>query len=553
MKEASTPSSRIGSIGDSAPFSGFQVLDTTLRDGAQRDGISFTISDKLAIARLLDDFGVGFIEGGWPGSNPRDTAFFQRVKKQGFFRRAQLVAFGSTRRPSRTARRDPQVAALLRSEAPVVTLVAKAHDWHVTHALGTSLQENLDMITETVAYLRDEGRRVFVDCEHFFDGHYENPNYATAVVHAASKAGAEVVVLCDTNGGTLPSRVLGAVRQVLTRTTVRIGIHAQDDSGCAVANTLAAVDAGATHVQCTANGYGERVGNADLFSVVSALELKYDLRVLPEASLAQSTDISRRIADIAGIPPDPHQPYVGTSAFAHKAGLHASALAVDPQMYQHVLPSQVGNDMRIVVSELAGRSTIELKCAQMGYDLHHHPGVAERLAAVVKEQEKLGQSYQDADASFELLLRDTLIPPLGRPFYLEQSHTTEQSATRGEATVITSTVTVRTDSGHVLTGTGTADHMIEAVHQGLSNALAQQYGKAIEQIAIERLGVRFLATYPSSSSSSVRVHIRAGDGTNSWNCVAVGATMTEAACQALIEAYCFALTRSDREALRKRM
>ncbi|MCX4406099.1 MULTISPECIES: citramalate synthase [unclassified Streptomyces] len=517
---------------------GFQVLDTTLRDGAQRDGISLTVGDKVTIARLLDDYGVGFIEGGWPGSNPRDTAFFQQAAKQALLRNSQLVAFGSTRKPCTRAAQDPQVAALLRSEAPVVTLVAKAHDWHVTHALGTNLQENLDMVADTVDYLRGEGRRVFVDCEHFFDGHHANPAYATAVVQAAAEAGAEVVVLCDTNGGTLPRVVLGTVRELLAATSVRIGIHAQDDSGCAVANTLAAVDAGATHVQCTANGYGERVGNADLFSVVSALELKYDLRVLPAGALARSTEVSRRIAEATGIPAASHQPYVGSSAFAHKAGLHASAIAVDPQMYQHIEPSRVGNDMRMVVSELAGRSTMDLKCAQLGYDTRRYPGSARKLAAAVKERERRGQDYQDADASFELLVRDTILPSPARPFSVELSHTVERHDGQGEVPVITSAVMVRTPSGGLWKGTGESGDTIDSVHQGLRRALGQHYGTAVERIDLKRVTIRFLSD--ESLKARVRVHVRAGDAECEWSCTGVGATIADASCQALADVYCFA-------------
>lgn len=261
----------------------FHVFDTTLRDGAQREGINLTVADKLTIARHLDDFGVGFIEGGWPGANPRDTEFFARAQQEIDFKNAELVAFGATRRAGAKASEDPQVKALLASGAPVITLVAKSHDRHVELALRTTLDENLEMVRDTVSYLREQGRRVFVDCEHFFDGYRANPEYAKDVVRAASEAGADVVILCDTNGGMLPAQVQAVVSTVLADTGARLGIHAQDDTGCAVANTLAAVDAGATHVQCTANGYGERVGNANLFPVVAALELKYGKAVLPEA------------------------------------------------------------------------------------------------------------------------------------------------------------------------------------------------------------------------------------------------------------------------------
>ncbi|RCV51262.1 citramalate synthase [Marinitenerispora sediminis] len=389
----------------------FHVFDTTLRDGAQREGVNLTVADKLAIARLLDEFGVGFIEGGWPGANPKDTEFFRRARTELPLRNARLTAFGSTRRAGTRAADDPQVAALRESGAPVVTLVAKSDARHVERALRTTLAENLAMVADTVAYLREHGQRIFVDCEHFFDGYRYDPEYALSVVRAAAEAGADVVVLCDTNGGMLPADVTAVVAAVRERTGARLGIHAQDDTGCAVANTLAAVDAGVTHVQCTANGYGERVGNANLFSVVGALELKYDRRVLPEGGLREMTRVSQAVAEIVNIAPATHQPYVGVSAFAHKAGLHASAIKVDPDLYQHTDPALVGNDMRMLVSDMAGRASIELKAKELGIDLSGDRALLGRVVDRVKALELRGYSFEAADASLELLLREEL----GRP------------------------------------------------------------------------------------------------------------------------------------------
>ncbi len=372
----------------------FHVFDTTLRDGAQREGINLTVADKLTIARHLDAFGVGYIEGGWPGANPRDTEFFARAQQEITFENAQLVAFGATRRAGGSAAEDPQVKALLNSGAPVITLVAKSHDRHVELALRTTLDENLEMVRDTVSHLREQGRRVFVDCEHFFDGYRANPAYAKAVVRAAYEAGAEVVILCDTNGGMLPAQVQAVVSTVIADTGARLGIHAQDDTGCAVANTLAAVDAGATHVQCTANGYGERVGNANLFPVVAALELKYGMKVLPEGALAEMTRISHAIAEVVNLTPSTHQPYVGVSAFAHKAGLHASAIKVDPDLYQHIDPELVGNTMRMLVSDMAGRASIELKGKELGIDLGDDRALVGRVVERVKERELQGYTYE---------------------------------------------------------------------------------------------------------------------------------------------------------------
>ncbi|RDL08376.1 citramalate synthase [Streptomyces sp. HB202] len=372
----------------------FHVFDTTLRDGAQREGINLTVADKLTIARHLDTFGVGYIEGGWPGANPRDTEFFARAQKEIVFENAQLVAFGATRRAGGSAADDPQVKALLTSGAPVITLVAKSHDRHVELALRTTLEENLEMVRDTVSHLREQGRRVFVDCEHFFDGYRANAAYAKSVVRTAHEAGAEVVILCDTNGGMLPAQIQAVVSTVIADTGARLGIHAQDDTGCAVANTLAAVDAGATHVQCTANGYGERVGNANLFPVVAALELKYGMKVLPEGALAEMTRISHAIAEVVNLTPSTHQPYVGVSAFAHKAGLHASAIKVDPDLYQHIDPELVGNTMRMLVSDMAGRASIELKGKELGVDLGDDRALVGRVVERVKERELQGYTYE---------------------------------------------------------------------------------------------------------------------------------------------------------------
>ena len=317
----------------------FHVYDTTLRDGAQQEGLSLTVADKLAIARRLDEFGVGFIEGGWPGAIPKDTEFFRQARTNLDLRHAQLAAFGATRRPGVQAADDPQVAALRESGAPVVTLVAKSHDRHVRLALRTTLDENLAMIRDTVSHLRAEGQRVFLDAEHFFDGYRSNPAYALEVVRAAAEAGADVVALCDTNGGMLPGELGDAVSAVAAATGARLGIHCHDDTACAVANSLVAVDAGVTHVQGCANGYGERAGNANLFSVVAGLQLKKGQVVLPEGCLAEMSRVAHAISEVTNVTPSTHQPYVGHSAFAHKAGLHASAIKVDPMLYQHIDPA----------------------------------------------------------------------------------------------------------------------------------------------------------------------------------------------------------------------
>ena len=531
----------------------FHVFDTTLRDGAQREGISLTVADKLTIARHLDDFGVGFIEGGWPGANPRDTEFFQRAQKEIDFRHATLVAFGATRKAGTHAAEDPQVVALADSGAPVVTIVAKSHDRHVELALRTTLEENLEMVRDTVAYLRERGRRVFVDCEHFFDGHRANPAYAKQVVAAAYEAGADVVVLCDTNGGMLPSQVQRVVAEVLADTGARLGIHAQDDTGCAVANTLAAVDAGATHVQCTANGYGERVGNANLFPVVAALQLKHGRTVVPPRALPEMTRISHAIAEVVNLTPSTHEPYVGVSAFAHKAGLHASAIKVDPDLYQHTDPELVGNSMRMLVSDMAGRASVELKGKELGYDLTDDRAAVGRIVARVKEQELKGYTYEAADASFELLLRDEVhhCAATGgsqhggakRYFRVESWRAIAEERPDGSHA---NEATVRVwAKGERAVATGEGNGPVNALDRALRVALESVYPE-LARLELVDYKVRILEG-KHGTQSTTRVLISTSDGTSEWSTVGVADNVIAASWQALDDAYTFGLLRAGVE------
>ncbi|MBY8889409.1 citramalate synthase [Streptomyces sp. PTM05] len=522
------------------PDDSFHVFDTTLRDGAQREGINLTVADKLAIARHLDEFGVGFIEGGWPGANPRDTEFFERARAEIDFRHAVLVAFGATRKPGVRAEDDPQVRALLDSGAPVITLVAKAHDRHVELALRTTLEENLAMVRDTVTHLREQGRRVFVDCEHFFDGYRANPEYAKAVVRTAHEAGSDVVVLCDTNGGMLPAQVSAVVRTVLTDTGARLGIHAQDDTGCAVANTLAAVDAGATHVQCTANGYGERVGNSNLFPVVAALELKYDRRVLPEGALGEMTRISHAIAEVVNLTPSTHQPYVGVSAFAHKAGLHASAIKVDPDLYQHIDPELVGNTMRMLVSDMAGRASIELKGRELGYDLSGDRALAGRVVERVKERELAGYTYEAADASFELLLRDEVAGGAARFFRVESWRAIVEQRPDG-AQVNEATVKLWA-KGERIVATGEGNGPVDALDRALRHGLERIYPQ-LARMELVDYKVRILEGRHGTESTT-RVLVATSDGGEEWSTVGVGENVIAASWQALDDAYTYGLIRA---------
>ncbi|MGI5340253.1 citramalate synthase [Streptomyces sp. CA-181903] len=528
---------------EAAPSDAFHVFDTTLRDGAQREGINLTVADKLTIARHLDDYGVGFIEGGWPGANPRDTDFFRRAREEITFRHARLVAFGATRKPGVRAEDDPQVAALLASGAPVVTLVAKSHDRHVELALRTTLDENLAMVRETVAHLRAHGRRVFVDCEHFFDGHRANPAYATEVVRAAHEAGADVVVLCDTNGGMLPAQVAVTVSAVLAATGARLGIHAQDDTGCAVANTLAAVDAGATHVQCTANGYGERVGNANLFPVVAALELKYDRRVLPPGRLAETTRVSHAIAEVVNLTPSTHQPYVGVSAFAHKAGLHASAIKVDPDLYQHIDPEQVGNTMRMLVSDMAGRASIELKGKELGIDLGGDRELVGRVVSRVKEREAQGYTYEAADASFELLLRQEVTGRALRYYRVESWRAIAED--RPDGTHANEATVKLWAKGERIVATAEGNGPVNALDRALRSALEPFYPQ-LGGLELTDYKVRILEG-SLGTGSITRVLVSTSDQDGEWSTVGVAENVIAASWQALDDAYAYGLWRAGVE------
>ncbi|OXM59801.1 citramalate synthase [Amycolatopsis vastitatis] len=510
----------------------FHLYDTTLRDGAQKEGVSYTVDAKLEVAALLDRLGVGFIEGGWPGAVPKDTEFFRRARSELPLRHATLVAFGATRRPGGTADGDRQVRALLESEAQAVCLVAKADLRHVSDALRTTPEENLAMIEDTVRLLVGEGRRVFVDCEHFFDGYQNDPDYALRVVTRAWDAGAEVAVLCDTNGGMLPMRVHRVVSELRSRTAGRLGIHCQDDTGCAVANTLAAVDAGATHAQCTANGYGERTGNADLFTVVGNLVTKMGMDVLPQGCLAEMTPISRALAEIAGEPTDSAQPYVGSSAFAHKAGLHASAIKVRPELYNHLDPAAVGNTMRILVTELAGRASIELKGRELGLDLAGRTETVGRVVDRIKDMESRGWSFEAADASFELMLRDELgqgVPPF---FRLESYRVVVEHRADG---VVTSEATVRLHAdGERIVATAEGSGPVNALDRALRDAL-KHLRPELAKVELTDYSVRILAT-GQGSDAVTRVLITTGDDRHEWTTVGVHDNLIEASWLALEDA-----------------
>jgi 2-isopropylmalate synthase len=519
----------------------YQVFDTTLRDGGQREGITYSVADKLAVARLLDEFGVGFIEGGWPGAMPKDTEFFERAKTELDLKHAVLVSFGATRKAGVDVATDPQVRALLDAGTPVVCVVAKSDIRHVERALRTTGDENLAMVRDTVRHLVANGRRAFVDCEHFFDGYRYDPEYTASVVRAAFEAGAERVVMCDTNGGMLPSMITAAVQDVVVRAGVRadrLGIHCQNDTSCAVANTVAAVEAGVRHFQCTANGYGERPGNADLFATVANLQLKLGLKVLPDGCLEKATRVSTALAEIANIAPDTHQAYVGAAAFAHKAGLHASAIKVDPLLYNHVEPAVVGNDMRILVTEMAGRASIELKSRELGLDLAGHPDTLTSVTRKVKDLEAGGWSFEAADASFELLVRGELPgADFSRPFALE-SYRVQVEHREDGAVVSEATVKVRVRGERVI-ATAEGNGPVNALDEALRKALLVHYPQ-LRSFELADYKVRILEG-THGTGAVTRVLLETTDGTRDWTTVGVHENVVEASWHALVDALTFGL------------
>ena len=517
------------------------VYDTTLRDGAQQEGLNLSVSDKLVIAAHLDDLGVGFIEGGWPGANPKDTDFFARAATELQLANAQLAAFGATRRAGVAAADDPQVRGLLEAQTPVVTLVAKSHVRHVDLALRTTREENLAMIRDTVSYLRGQGRRVFLDAEHFFDGYRADRDYALQVIRVSAEAGAEVVVLCDTNGGMLPHEVGEVVADALAATGARLGIHCHNDTGCAVANSLAAVAAGATHVQGTINGYGERTGNANLLTVVANLQLKMDMPVIPPERLRQAAHISRSIGEVTNVPATSRQPYVGASAFAHKAGLHASAIKVDADLYQHQDPAAVGNEMRMLVSDMAGRASIELKGRELGFDLADQRDVLGTVVERVKDLESRGYTCDAADASFELLLRRELASDDLDYFDVESWRVTTDASGVDTGAPAMSEASVKLHAGgrHVALGEGNGP--VNALDHALRLALLGVYPE-LDDIELTDYKVRILdASHGTDAITRVLIEHTGTDET--WSTIGVAANIVEASWIALVDGIVYGLRR----------
>jgi 2-isopropylmalate synthase len=519
-----------------------EVYDTTLRDGSQQVGLDLTVADKLHVAVALDALGVDVVEGGWPGSNPKDAEFFARAADLPW-RHAKLAAFGATRPPRRSTDGDPNLLALLAARTPIVTLVGKAWTLHVDEALRTTREENLAMVAESVRFMADEGRRVIFDAEHFFDGYCADRGYALEVLAAAAEAGADTLALCDTNGGTLPDEAARILAEVSAATSARLGVHFHNDAACAVANSVIAVAGGALHVQGAANGYGERCGNADLFSVIASLELKRGHELLPPGRLAALASTARTIAELANLPLASRQPYVGSSAFTTKAGLHASAIARRPDAYSHVDPALVGNQARVLVSELAGRSNVLAKADELGLDLRSDPELAAVVLDQIKEAEHRGYAFEAADASFELLVRRTA-GALPAWFELEGYRVViERGAEQDRSEAI-----VRLLLGeHRVVAVGEGVGPVHALDQAMRRGLAELY-PALAGITLVDYKVRILDGR-AATSAVTRVMLTSADHDGEWTTVGVSQDIVTASWEALADGIVYGLLRAGAEPL----
>lgn len=513
------------------------ILDTTLRDGTQAEGISLSVADKLRIAQRLDDLGIRYIEGGFPAANPKDQEFFRRARTELSLRHAKLAAFGSTRRPHGTADQDEGVQALLDAHAPVVTIVGKAWDFHVHEALKVELDVNLDMIRDTITWLKKNGREVIFDAEHFFDGYRHNPEYALATLSAAVDGGVDWVTLCDTNGGSLPHHISEVVRAVRQHISASIGIHAHNDCELAVANTLAAVAEGAVMVQGTLNGIGERCGNANLASIISNLELKLSIPCLSSRDqLQELTAVSRYVSETANLAPPTFQPFVGHSAFAHKGGIHVSAILHNPETYEHIQPQLVGNTRRVLVSELAGVSNLQYRAKELGFDLSDRKQEVRALLATIKELEYQGYQFEGAEASQELLLMRKLSDSgvffdcdSMRVEVIRRAHTDLSS----EATVKLSVL------GETVHAVAEGNGPVNALDNVLRKALRPFYPD-IDTMHLSDYKVRVLDE-KDGTAAKVRVLIESTNGRNIWRTIGVSENVIDASWEALVDSVSYFL------------
>jgi 2-isopropylmalate synthase len=522
-----------------------RIFDTTLRDGTQAETISFSAEDKLHIAKRLDEFGIDYIEGGWPGSNPRDMAFFN-LARDTQFEHARIVAFGSTKRAKNAIENDQNIRYLLEAETPVVAIFGKSWILHVEKALRITPAENLKLIHESIAYLKSKGKEVIYDAEHFFDGYKDNAAYALDTLVAAQAAGADLITLCDTNGGTLPSEITRIIADVRKRVSVPLGIHAHNDGGLAVANSLAAVEAGCVLVQGTINGYGERTGNADLCSVIPNLQLKAGYQCVPPENLKQLTSVSHYVSEIANLAHPNSIPFTGRSAFAHKGGVHVSAVMKDPHSYEHIEPESVGNTRRVLVSDLAGQSNIIFKAKELNIDLDRHQGKISEIVTALKAREHQGYQYEAAEGSLELLI--SKIKSEYREFFnlkgfrilIEKNENGEQ---RSEATI---RMEVNDMVEHAA---AEGDGPVNALDNALRKALTKFYPE-INEMKLSDYKVRVLNA-GDATAAKVRVLIESTSDGDSWGTIGVSENIIEASWQALTESISYFLMQKHKQNFKK--
>lgn len=507
------------------------IYDTTLRDGAQSEGISFSVEDKVKIARRLDHAGFGYIEGGWPLSNPKDVEFFQRMRSIPL-KHAKLAAFGSTRRARIKATEDANLQALVESQASVVTVFGKSWDLHVTDAIRATLEENVEMIYESVGFLKKHHREVVYDAEHFFDGWKANPEYAIKTLKAAAAAGADCIVLCDTNGGCLPSEIAAAMEVVMAEIETPVGIHTHNDSEMAVANSIVAVQKGAVMVQGTVNGFGERCGNANLCSVIPTLQLKLGFDCVSAASLRDLTGLSNYVDEIANVVPKDNQPFVGRSAFAHKAGVHVDALMKQPLTYEHIKPEEVGNARRVLVSEMAGASSIVHKAHRYGVDLTKKSPETREVLQRIADLENKGYSFEGAEASFELLLRKS-VGTYRKLFDFKSLRVIVERRQTDTEPITEATLRVVVDGEEFLT-VAEGDGPVHALDNALRNALEKFYPEELKHIKLTDFKVRVLDA-KEATAAGVRAIVESTDGTSSWSTVGVSTNIIEASWYALVD------------------
>jgi 2-isopropylmalate synthase len=515
-----------------------EIYDTTLRDGSQGQGVSFSVADKLRIAERLDAFGVHYIEGGWPGSNPKDIEFFDEAKRRRFAR-ARLAAFGSTRRKDIRADADDQVRLLVDAETPVITIFGKTWLLHVREVIQTTPEENLAMIEDTVRFLKQHGRIVVYDAEHAFDGYKDDPEYAVASWQAAERGGADTVVLCDTNGGSIPAEIAAITRDACARLRVRVGIHTHDDIGLGVANALASIEAGATHVQGTFNGYGERVGNCNLTTLIPNLEFKWKRRSVPTESLPVLKEFSQFLDEVANVRPNPRLPWVGTAAFSHKGGTHVNAVQKLVRSYEHIDPALVGNSRQVLISELAGRSNIIMKARELGFDVSKDTPELGAMLKRVKALEHEGYEFEAADGSLALLIRRSLRDE-PTPFHVDAYHVSMRS--EGKTSVCEATVKVRVGGEHAHT-VADGDGPVNALDGALRSALVKFYPD-LEAVRLTDYKVRIVDSSVGTAART-RVLIESSDGTSTWTTIGVNDNIIEASLQALIDSLEYGLLRKQ--------